>query len=72
MCRNIWLVTLLDEGEVSRLLAEVVTSGKENVIGATCNGETCHGTQVVKMHNQNEIFCLIVVFEVDRSPEVDG
>ena len=34
--------------------------------------EACHGIQVVKIHNQDEIFVLIVAFEVDESPEVNS
>ena len=35
-------------------------------------GKVHHGIQVVKMHDQNEIFLLIVAFKVDKSPEVDN
>ena len=33
--------------------------------------EMHHNNQMVKMQDQNEIFSLMVAFEVDKSPEVD-
>ena len=43
-----------------------MTSGKGDVEDPMYSGEASHGTQVMKMHDRNEIFSLIVAFEVDE------
>ena len=60
---------MLDSGEVSwgfqqkwQVCMHWVTTSKVDVVSSTYGRETLHGTQMVKRHNQNEIFWLIVVW----------
>ena len=72
-------VRLFGSGESEQRLSEEVVSmhalsesgdGDAGVI--LCGREESHSTQVLKMHKQNEIFRLIVAFEVDKSPDINN
>ena len=69
--RKIWWITLLDTGQVSRIFQQKwqahmywVMFNEADVEGPIYGREACQGTQVVKIYNQNEIFWLIVAWEV--------